>query len=130
MRMSVACTTVRRSSACVSASRAATPPIRDHSPTYIDGAYCAWMPPTARSVWAIEPLDGSSSPWRASTARLSSRSVRTRSAADGLATRRMLRVAAYSHSIVPGGLDVMSSTTRLTSRSSLIIREAICSSRS
>jgi soluble lytic murein transglycosylase-like protein len=36
----------------------------------------------------------------------------------------------YSHSIVPGGLDVMSSTTRLTSRSSLIIREAICSSRS
>jgi soluble lytic murein transglycosylase-like protein len=36
----------------------------------------------------------------------------------------------YSHSIVPGGLDVMSSTTRLTSRSSLIIRDAICSSRS
>ena len=36
----------------------------------------------------------------------------------------------YSHSIVPGGLLVMSSTTRLTSRSSLIIREAICSSRS
>ena len=38
--------------------------------------------------------------------------------------------AAHSHSIVPGGLDVMSSTTRLTSRISLIIREAICSSRS
>src|SRR3954451_6959386 len=36
----------------------------------------------------------------------------------------------YSHSIVPGGLLVMSSTTRLTSRISLIIREAICSSRS
>jgi hypothetical protein len=36
----------------------------------------------------------------------------------------------HSHSIVPGGLDVMSSTTRLTSRSSLIMREAICSSRS
>ena len=36
----------------------------------------------------------------------------------------------YSHSIVPGGLDVMSSTTRLTSRISPIIREAICSSRS
>jgi hypothetical protein len=36
----------------------------------------------------------------------------------------------YSHSIVPGGLDVMSRTTRLTSRSSLIMREAICSSRS
>ena len=36
----------------------------------------------------------------------------------------------YSHSIVPGGLLVMSSTTRLTSRISLIMREAICSSRS
>ena len=38
--------------------------------------------------------------------------------------------SAYSHSIVPGGLDVMSSTTRLTSRSSLIMREAMRSSRS
>jgi hypothetical protein len=37
---------------------------------------------------------------------------------------------AYSHSIVPGGLLVMSSTTRLTSRISLIMREAICSSSS
>ena len=36
----------------------------------------------------------------------------------------------YSHSMVPGGLLVMSSTTRLTSRISLIIRDAICSSRS
>ena len=36
----------------------------------------------------------------------------------------------HSHSIVPGGLLVMSSTTRLTSRISLIMREAICSSRS
>ena len=36
----------------------------------------------------------------------------------------------YSHSIVPGGFDVMSRTTRLTSRISLIMREAICSSRS
>ncbi len=36
----------------------------------------------------------------------------------------------YSHSIVPGGLLVMSSTTRPTGRISLIIREAICSSRS
>src|SRR5262249_17754389 len=40
------------------------------------------------------------------------------------------RVLPYSHSIVPGGLLVMSSTTRLTSRISLIMREAICSSRS
>ncbi len=36
----------------------------------------------------------------------------------------------YSHSIVPGGLDVMSRTTRLTSRISLSMREAIRSSRS
>ena len=36
----------------------------------------------------------------------------------------------YSHSIVPGGLLVMSSTTRPTGRISLIIRDAICSSRS
>ena len=40
------------------------------------------------------------------------------------------RLAPYSHSMVPGGLLVMSSTTRLTSESSPIIREAICSSRS
>ena len=36
----------------------------------------------------------------------------------------------YSHSIVPGGLEVTSSTTRLTWRISLIIREAMRSSRS
>ena len=36
----------------------------------------------------------------------------------------------YSHSMVPGGLLVMSSTTRPTGRISPIIREAICSSRS
>ena len=36
----------------------------------------------------------------------------------------------YSHSIVPGGLLVMSSTTRPTGRISPIIRAAICSSRS
>ena len=41
-----------------------------------------------------------------------------------------LRRFAYSHSMVPGGLLVMSSTTRLTSRISLIIREEIRSSRS
>ncbi len=48
------------------------------------------------------------------------------------ARRRSSRRAsrAYSHSIVPGGLLVMSSTTRPTGRISLIIREAICSSRS
>jgi len=37
---------------------------------------------------------------------------------------------AYSHSIVPGGFEVMSNTTRPTGRISLIIREAIRSSRS
>ncbi len=36
----------------------------------------------------------------------------------------------YSHSIVPGGLLVMSSTTRPTERISPIMRAAICSSRS
>ena len=45
------------------------------------------------------------------------------------ASRRETR-SDHSHSMVPGGFDVMSKTTRLTSRSSLIIREAICSSRS
>ena len=58
--------------------------------------------------------------------------ARARSA-RGPAAHRFSTVAgwsAYSHSIVPGGFDVMSRTTRLTSRISLIIREAICSSRS
>jgi hypothetical protein len=36
----------------------------------------------------------------------------------------------YSHSIVPGGFDVMSSVTRFTCAISLIIREATRSSRS
>ena len=47
---------------------------------------------------------------------------------DGAGRQRVL--GGHSHSIVPGGLDVMSSTTRLTSRISLIIRDAIRSSRS
>ena len=36
--------------------------------------------------------------------------------------RHRERVAGYSHSMVPGGLLVMSSTTRLTSGTSLVIR--------
>lgn len=36
----------------------------------------------------------------------------------------------YSHSMVPGGLDVTSSTTRFTSRTSLVIRVEIRSSTS
>ena len=55
----------------------------------------------------------------------------TRARARGPRRPRALgRGRRYSHSIVPGGLLVMSSTTRLTSRSSLIMRDAICSSRS
>ena len=49
---------------------------------------------------------------------------RTRSAGSG-ATR-----PAHSHSMVPGGLLVMSSTTRLTSRTSLVIRVEIRASTS
>ena len=41
-RSSVACTTSWRSSAPVTSARA-SPRMRDHEPTYIDGAYCAWM---------------------------------------------------------------------------------------
>ena len=50
-RMSVACTTVRRSSARVSWSRRKSRK-RDQRPMYIDGAYCAWMPPIRSSVFA------------------------------------------------------------------------------
>ena len=48
----------------------------------------------------------------------------------GVDPERAGGVGGYSHSIVPGGFDVMSRTTRLTSRISLIIREAMRSSRS
>ena len=57
------------------------------------------------------------------------RSASSRACAEVLAVAGSSH-GVYSHSIVPGGLDVMSSTTRLTSRTSLIMREAICSSRS
>ena len=77
--MSVAWITLRCSSARVSASRSNSR-MRDHRPTYIDGAYCAWMALIVLSVGAIEPVDGSSRRWRASTAQWSSRVLRTRSA--------------------------------------------------
>ena len=48
-RISVAWMTERRSSARVRASRV-KPSSRDHSPMYIDGAYCAWMPPMRSSA--------------------------------------------------------------------------------
>ena len=70
-RISVAWITSRRSSARVSASRSKSA-IRDHSPMYIDGAYCACSVPIASSVSGIEASRRSSSPWRASSARLSS----------------------------------------------------------
>ena len=48
---------------------------------------------------------------------------------EGL-TRTRRRPPAHSHSMVPGGLLVMSTTTRFTSRTSLVIRVLIRSSRS
>jgi hypothetical protein len=48
-RSSVAWTMLRSSSARVTASRS-SPATRDHSPTYIAGAYCAWRPPIRRSA--------------------------------------------------------------------------------
>ena len=59
--------------------------MRDHAPTYIDGAYCAWMPHTASSAAGSATASGSSSPWRASSARLRSRweSVSTRRRMSG-----------------------------------------------
>ena len=72
MRMSVACTAEPSSSARVSAARS-SPAMRDHRPTYIDGAYWAWMPPTRSSTRGSGSAWRSSRPWRASSARLSSR---------------------------------------------------------
>ena len=54
-RISVPCTTVRRSSARVSWSRS-NPASRDHSPMYIEGAYWAWMPPIRSSARGIASL--------------------------------------------------------------------------
>jgi hypothetical protein len=49
--------------------------------------------------------------------------------AGGQQIRGVIRQV-YSHSIVPGGLDVTSRTTRLISRTSLVIRVEIRSSTS
>ena len=59
----------------------------------------------------------------AGTKQIKIRITRTEAAACGRARR-------YSHSMVPGGLLVMSRTTRLTSRTSLVIRVEIRSSTS
>ena len=53
IRISVPWTTSRSSSARVSASRS-KPATRDHSPMYIDGAYCACSAPIASSISGID----------------------------------------------------------------------------
>ena len=50
--------------------------------------------------------------------------------AEALLRPSIRRLAAHSHSMVPGGLLVMSSATRLTSRTSLVIRVEILASTS
>src|SRR4051794_39443348 len=63
--------------------------MRDHSPTYMDGAYCAWIPPIRSSVAGMPPENRSSKPCRASSARLSARGERTSgSGMPGTLTRR------------------------------------------
>ena len=75
-------------------------------------------PATARTTSARRIAEGSSS-----------RAPRSASSRAWTQSARAVSER-YSHSIVPGGFDVMSRTTRLTSRISLIIREAMRSSRS
>src|SRR5947209_6679044 len=77
-RIMVACTMRRCSSARVSASRS-NPFMRDHSATYGEGAYCVWSPPTRSTTVVSGSRDRSSNSWRARSARLRSRLVRTRS---------------------------------------------------
>jgi hypothetical protein len=50
--------------------------------------------------------------------------------ANSWSTQAAREPAGYSHSMVPGGLLVMSSTTRLTSATSLVIRVEMRSSTS
>jgi len=54
----------------------------------------------------------------------------TRAATLVVETNLLLRLTFYSHSIVPGGLLVMSSVTLFTSRTSFVIRVEIFSSTS
>ena len=76
-RSEVPCTRVLRSSALVSCSRS-NPSSRDQRPTYIEGAYWAWIPPIRSTAFGSDARLRSSSSWRASRARLSSRSVSVR----------------------------------------------------
>ena len=100
----------RRSSARVSSSRV-KPSSRDHSPMYIDGAYWAWMPPIRSSALGSGIRPRSSSSWRASSARLSSRCVRVRMrGAHGVSRRRS--AGRSSRSLSASELDA-SATRRL-----------------
>jgi hypothetical protein len=56
--------------------------------------------------------------------------IRSRNTVDGGPQNRRSALVAYSHSMVPGGLLVTSSTTRLTSPTSLVIRVEILASTS
>ena len=85
-RSSVAWTTSRASSARVSASRS-NASSRDHRPTYIDGAYWAWIPHSASSACGSGAGERSSRHWRASSARLSSAAVIAGMVTDRRATR-------------------------------------------
>jgi hypothetical protein len=58
-------------------------------------------------------------------ARISSLEDTVLTLAEALLRPSIRRLAAHSHSIVPGGLLVMSSATRFTSRTSLVIRVEI-----
>src|SRR5918999_3434564 len=77
--MRVAWTTVRRSSARVSESRP-KPASRDQSRMYIEGAYCAWIPASRSRARGSRSRRRDSRNCRSSSARFSSRWVRTRSA--------------------------------------------------
>src|SRR5215211_59588 len=76
-RIKVACTTARRPSARVNASLS-KPSSRDQSPMYIEGAYCAWIPPIRSSARGMGRRARCSSSCRARRARLRSCSVSVR----------------------------------------------------
>ena len=96
-RISVPWTTARCSSASVSAAGAKSGS-RDQRPKYIDGAYWAWIPHSRSSAPGSVVSARSSSSWRASSARLSSRGLSVR-------TRRTLRTAPTRRN--PGSLAEM-----------------------
>src|SRR5437660_382506 len=78
MRKRVDLTTLCCSSARVSCGLR-KPSSRDHSARYGDGGHCAWIAQSLSTACWTPSLRRSSRSWRASSARLSSRSVRMRS---------------------------------------------------